>query len=343
MQVPFGKFQSLCKDYLANSKLNLYITAPAQIEHLAFICSLSTEITNFPHIERWDIDYNDVKTVILASERLIKAISQYEESKVEVPGFKFRLEKAQITAFLDAFVAVSSKLEDKTSTQIDRTLTLDKIWNSSKSRMNNQLFTMPDKPNHYLGASLISKIIEKQAKHRLGNQDWSSPTILRHDDMDVLGQKMNNSLKTYENQSFVPSDQKQKILFLGKVDSQIEKLGPRFDKQTALTREDNKLQKFDEFDKILDKTRQRYDKQYAGPPSHEVKTKQIALPLKEGSPRLSVSHIVGKLSSHRKRASTVIGEMFRSKETPSGFQSDVKASSQNEAIQGSCHSLSAAI
>jgi hypothetical protein len=65
-----------------------------------------------------------------------------------------------------------------------------------------------------------------------------------------------------DNQRYYTNDAKEKLMFLGKVQNHIDRMGGRISGQDALTKQGLIHEKFEEVDKILNNAPQRYENQF---------------------------------------------------------------------------------
>jgi predicted house-cleaning noncanonical NTP pyrophosphatase (MazG superfamily) len=90
---------------------------------------------------------------------------------------------------------------------------------------------------------------------------WTPPKLQKEEALEKMQNQFDKIDQQMVNQRYVQTSQQQKEMFLGRMQSHMQRLGGRFEQQDAMTKQEFRDYKFDEVDKILDTVPKQYEEQ----------------------------------------------------------------------------------
>jgi predicted house-cleaning noncanonical NTP pyrophosphatase (MazG superfamily) len=90
---------------------------------------------------------------------------------------------------------------------------------------------------------------------------WTPPKLQKEEALEKMQTQYDKIDQQMVNQRYIQTSQQQKEMFLGRMQSHMQRLGGRFEQQDAMTKQEFRDYKFDEVDKILDTIPKQYEEQ----------------------------------------------------------------------------------
>ncbi|KAJ3337486.1 hypothetical protein HDU91_001472, partial [Kappamyces sp. JEL0680] len=271
--LPFKSFQKDCCEFLLACNVSTAGFSPEMLSSWNEILVLIRDVANYPEKASVVAARDGFEQIAAATERILSRAPRYVSQTSEMsPKNQLAISKAQITAFIVRLTKANPAFDAQRAVKRDDELakTMEELWKASSKKYENQAYVMNHNSEVKMRAGVIEGVIERQQKLRLNGQDWVSPKIQKADDMQELGRRIENMEKTkMVNQTYYMTEQKEKDMYMSKVEGSLNRMGSRFDNQRALSKQDVREQKFDEIDRILNNSSPRYESQTAVHPAQK--------------------------------------------------------------------------